>query len=364
MSSLPPHSEAKVRLLGLYLREYISVIGNTSYVPKIRIYDLFCGEGVYGNGGHGSPIVALKAIKEIKQSGRLSKECPPIDCHFNDILSEKVEKVRQHCAALALNADPKVSIIFTTSDYQEIVTSLIHQFAKLNREKAFVFIDPYDYKHIRAKDIKSLLQHKNSEVLLWLPTQFMYRFHKKATPEALQDFISELRLQYQDYKESDSPYLFVSELCEGFRKFMGQDYFVDTFTIQKDEQTVFCLFFFSSHIYGFEKMLKVKWDIDSEQGKGWEYNAMPTLFADFKTNPLEQKLRQFLKEPRTNGEVYAFTLHAGFLPKHTNEILDSWKNQPNFTVVSPKGEKVPKGAYYISYDNYKNAPGKVKICIK
>lgn len=38
---------------------------------------------------------------------------------------------------------------------------------------------------------------KKAEVLLWLPTQFMYRFSRNGTPEALLSFIEELT----DYKE-------------------------------------------------------------------------------------------------------------------------------------------------------------------
>ncbi len=41
-------------------------------------------------------------------------------------------------------------------------------------------------------------------------------------------------------------------------------HFVDTFTIQKDAQTVFCLFFFTRHIRGFEKMLEAKWRFNGE----------------------------------------------------------------------------------------------------
>ncbi len=45
---------------------------------------------------------------------------------------------------------------------------------------------------------------------------------------------------------------------ELFTRLVGERFFVDSFTIQKDASTVFCMFFFTPHIRGFEKMLEAK----------------------------------------------------------------------------------------------------------
>lgn len=90
--SLPDHSEAKVRLLGEYLKRYLNVIANSGFTSRIKIYDLFCGEGLYADGGEGSPIVILKQLRQIHPN---IKNLPQIDCHFNDIRPEKVEKAKK-----------------------------------------------------------------------------------------------------------------------------------------------------------------------------------------------------------------------------------------------------------------------------
>ena len=113
----------------------------------------------------------------------------------------------------------------------------------LKDEKAFVFIDPYGYKDIRASEIKKLLQSKKSEVLLFLPTQFMYRFNEKGTPEALIQIIEEL-VEIDKWQINNSVYEFIDQFKDALKQFMGSDFFVDTFTIEKDASTVFCLFFF------------------------------------------------------------------------------------------------------------------------
>ncbi len=84
------------------------------------------------------------------------------------------------------------NIYFREKDYKELTEPLAKHTQRLKNEKAFIFIDPYGYKEIRASEIKEFLISKKSEVLLFLPTQFMYRFDEKGTPQALIDILQEL----------------------------------------------------------------------------------------------------------------------------------------------------------------------------
>src|SRR5258706_5927378 len=264
-TNLLDHSEVKVRLLGKYLNRYLNIISNDGYTERIKIYDLFCGEGIYDNQREGSPLVILRAVKDMHFINvARSNKFPAIDCQFNDIDKNKVEKVKKIVTEKSLYYAQFGNIEYTFKDYQEEIKKLI-ALPKSKNHKTFVFIDPYGYKHIKASDIKNLLLKGNAEVLLFLPTQFMYRFDANGTPEALVDFIEEL-VEYKNWKETDSIWQLIDQLKISFRNYLGTTFFVDNFTIQKDPNTVFCLFFFSSHIKGFEKMLEAKWEIDTEEG--------------------------------------------------------------------------------------------------
>lgn len=190
----------------------------------------------------------------------------------------------------------------------------------------------------------------------------MYRFDNNGTPEALIDFIEEIT-EYRNWEKSDSVWKFIKQLKEAFRSYLD-NFFVDTFTIQKDPSTVYCLFFFSSHIKGFEKMLEAKWEIDSEQGKGWTYSNQPSLFDAQKMNPLEEELRKFLTTNRFNGEIYEFTLRMGFLPKHTNEIFYNWQLNDSLEVLLNTKAIARKKAFYISYNYYRDEKEKVEFKLK
>ena len=62
-TNLLPHSEAKVDLYQTYLSIYLNILSRTSSVQKILLFDLLCGEGKYENDGEGSPLAALRTIK-------------------------------------------------------------------------------------------------------------------------------------------------------------------------------------------------------------------------------------------------------------------------------------------------------------
>ena len=152
-------------MLGLYLKRYLPILSNVGYNQKIRIYDLFCGEGAYENGGEGSPLVILRAIKAVKDSGVVNGPLPPLECQFNDIDTQKMSKTKAVAEAKGSLADNAVVTHFTSNIYQEEIKKLSALFPTLKQGKALVFIDPYGYKHIRASDIKKLLQTRIAEVL-------------------------------------------------------------------------------------------------------------------------------------------------------------------------------------------------------
>jgi three-Cys-motif partner protein len=337
------------------------VISNDGYTEKVNIFDLFCGEGIYENEGEGSPIAILKTLKELNFSNKSkNKDTIKIDLFFNDKDEFKIEKLKTIIHDKGLHLEGTGKLIFRSRDYKEIVDNLSTYIQNLKKEKAFVFIDPYGYKEIRASEIKKLLQSKKSEVLLFLPTQFMYRFNEKGTPEALIRIIEEL-VELEKWKPNSSVYQFISQFKIALKNYLGDDFFVDTFTIEKDSSTVFCLFFFSSHIRGFEKMLETKWQIDEDEGKGWSYEKTGDLFAGFKTNPLEEELTLLLSNNNKiyNGAIYESSLRSGFLPKHAVEVLNSLQSSGSLDVLSDNDEKTRKGAFYINYECYKKAPQKV-----
>jgi len=362
------HSEIKVKLLELYLEQYTRVLALAKGVREIFIYDLFCGEGKYENDKEGSPLIILRIIKNIYSRNKMSGNFDAkFHCHFNDFDKDKIDKLSTYIEGKKLHNTDIGTLEFTSEDYQALKNKILAERTN-SGNKRFVFIDPYGYKEISISDIEAFLSDGHTEVLLFLPTQFMYRFEKTATPESLHKFLTEVLIE-SDFKTSVSGVEFINKLRDGFRnKLKEKRHFVDSFIITREGNQYFALFFFTSHLYGFEKFLEAKWAIDEEDGRGWSPNTSMDLFSMLELKPntdkFEENLKNFLKEKRSNIDVHRFTIENGHLIKHANEILKGLDNIKSLDVILTDGTKARRNAYYIGWNEVKTKTIKCYIKVK
>jgi three-Cys-motif partner protein len=355
---LMEHSEAKVSLYGKYLATYLNILSRVSSVDRIFVFDLLCGEGIYNNGAKGSPMIALEVIHNHYYANNLS--CPNITVWFNDNgISEidpsvsKVDRVKSFGDKIGL--PPNVAVEYLQEEYDVIYPKAVSLVNDTSYSKGLFFIDPYGYKDIKPQDIREMLSGGNTEVLLWLPISFMYRFADSVRrlnfkgSEPLRGFLTALFGTVQP--SFKSVYDFIEQLRGKFRAYLRDiGIFVDTFTLERDASNVYSLFFFTPSVLGFQKMLEAKWSMDQWRGKGYTIDKSPSFFSEIELSGYPQKLLAFINsaEYRTNGELFRFGLENGFLPKHTNEVLRKWKkHDTNFEAV-PLDQKPVRG-FYVEY---------------
>ncbi len=246
------HSKAKVDLFKRYFSIYLNIMNRTPFVNKIFLYDLFAGEGKYIDKGKGSPVVAIECIKDHFFSN--NQTCPNIDVWFNDfsksqIETEKYKIERVEGYVKGIYQPPNVNVQFTKIDSTHILSEIHKHLNKLKQdERALLFIDPWGYKDIRPAELKAILSNGKTEIILFLPISFMYRFADKALIDEtfyggkpLEEFLSSLfRGKMPDTKNQIK---FIEEVRDEFKKYLGIKY-VDTFTIERGNKNFFCLFFF------------------------------------------------------------------------------------------------------------------------
>lgn len=349
--NLPAHSEAKIQLLKAYLQAYLGVIGNDQYTERVFLADLFCGPGMYPGGKAGSPVEIGRMLASLHKR---NPSAPPTEFCFNDLAAENVENVEGYLKPLEA-AYPKLTLISSNKNAGALIPELLaEQSSKRSKTKRFYFVDPFGYSQIRLSEILALLQVEGAELLLFQPCSFMFRFSEKGTPEALAGFMEELS-RGKPWPQGLTIMEYIQHTKRLLRERVSGTHFVDSFTIQKDAQTVFCLFFFTGHIRGFEKMLDAKWRFNGETGQGWHYSAsagVGDLFskATPQTQMLERALDSLLERgSATNAEVYRATLEQGFLPKHANEVLSVWQKAGKI-VVEPSPLRA--GVFYLGYENH------------
>jgi len=269
---------------------------------------------------------------------------------FNDYGNSDIEPARTKIDRVnefvsKIYKPPNVNLFFSDKDYNNLLPKLIEQLNTLDdSERALLFIDPWGYKDIKPNELKDLLDNRKTELILFLPISFMYRFAEKAITESfkggetLERFLTELF--GGKIPDTTDTVKFILSIKHRFKEFLNMMY-IDTFTLRPDKANVFCIFFFTHSKKGFEKMIHTKWTIDKEHGKGFEENTPLGLFDEIILSGYDGKLRDFIinSKGRTNSEITDFGYENGFLPTHSNDILKTLFNNDKIELISLDGKK-------------------------
>ena len=355
------HSKAKVSLYTQYLSIYLNILSRAHAIEKVFIFDLMCGEGIYQDGSKGSALLALDKIRQFSDANpNLGVQ---IEMWLNDSGVSLVEKGRNKIsrveeAAQKIKLPPNVLVRYFDKDFRIIFEDVLRVVGELDQARAFVFIDPHGYKDVKPQDVRALLRGGKSEVLLFIPASFLYRFLEKSLDpsfsagEPLLVFLNEL------FRGNTPTFTSIEDFIRGlkleFKQYLSDmRVFVDTFTIQRDPRNLYCLYFFTSNLKGYEKMLEVKWRLDDQRGKGFRLEKTADLFSEVEANNYPQRLLEFVKSAnfRTNRDVFVFGLENGYLAKHTKAAMLSLEAVGNEFELSPlDGRVLEHRAFHIGDD--------------
>jgi len=374
-TTLQIHSQAKLEFYSAYLSRYLRILYLADAIKQINIYDVFCGAGIYDDGGKGSPIIAFDAIKEIVSDEKFKSTNTRVSLIVNDNEQGKIERVRNHIESNNKN--------FCDTRYYnydiERMFSMVQQEVSTSQSdtRNLIFIDPYGYKNITKEILYQLMKNRKTEIILFLPISHMHRFTQKAIQdgetaqyEPLKNFINSFFDSEHEMIKGHLPVMeYIDCITEAlkYNKFYATSYY-----IERNASNYFALFFMSSHIYGFEKILEAKWGLDESAGRGFNITPMQTdlfdgVIAEEEKNrnskKLESILLNLLAEPKTNKEIYEETLKHEFLPTHAVQIFTEWQSdgQRGFKVYDTKTKKeiTRKKTFYISHIYYKENDSRV-----
>ena len=77
------HSKAKVDYYQKYLSRYLSIMSVAKNIEEVNIFDVFCGRGVYADGGLGSPIRTVQTVKDVHENHPSQKRGSITNCVGN-----------------------------------------------------------------------------------------------------------------------------------------------------------------------------------------------------------------------------------------------------------------------------------------
>lgn len=364
------HSQAKLDFYKNYLWRYLTVLLQDLYTTKVNIYDVFCGTGIYENGGKGSPIIAMDAIK------KMIKKYPTkqISLTINDVYEARVGSAKAYIENNYSSICNLLNVYNT--DVSEMLKLVIDKISKTkSKEKNLIFIDPYGYKEIYKKDILSIMQAGKSEIILFLPISNMYRFSKialvdedNASYQHLQRFIEDF-FEDKEHPIYDGNFEHQLQYIDFIKNALSfQNIYSASYTIQRDTKNYYALFFLTSHIYGLHQIIETKWKLDEHIGEGFIQAQEKHLFTeDFNLekhkehfSKFEENMKIFLKEYRSNKEIYEFTLVQGFRSKHANQLMDKIENNLEFE----NNFKARKKSFLLGYKYWKENNIRYRVKIK
>lgn len=366
-----PHSAAKVEFYEKYLEKYLAIMSVTPRCKRVNVFDVFCGRGEYDDGGLGSPIRAVRTITKITENYPSDTD---FHLYLNDLNVHHIENVKEYLDKHMPDHKKNVTIRYSHVDAEGLLDRLCRLLVSTpNDTRNLLFIDPYGYKCIHKDIIERLMDNGKSEILLFLPVSFMHRFTHVAFDEKKAKGTGPLRKFISDYFPEDHPVRkeepmdisrYIREITKAFS--YKCKYYTANYEIQRDAKNYFALFFLSSNILGFEKIINVKWELDAAYGKGFRLNYYGGIFPEFveefnKEREEESKkymrlalIRLLRKGNRNNGQLYEFTLRCGYLPKIANAALKQLLSD-NLILIAPiKDAKIRKGAFYLNYKRYKH----------
>lgn len=323
----------KLEIFEKYFEEWLPtfVMGNIN--KPIQVFDLFAGIGYDKIGQEGSPIRILKIINKyrniIENSGK--KVC----VYLNDNNPSKYE-------ALSLNTQTKLNEFALDSLVQLKVTNLTFieclrlYNSELKKGCNLLFIDQNGFKEVNEEIFQHLIKLEITEFIFFLSSSHIHRFAN--IPE-----IQKIHPKFDfDKIKTSSRKKVHNVVCEEYEKYVPKSitsYGLFPFSIIKsDNNNVYGLIFVSKHIRGADKFLDTVWrknpingnanfDIDDDLSK-----IQPDLFEGKRLTKIEA-FQNTLKEKILNGnlknnsETYFFTINAGHIHSHADQIIREMKRQ-------------------------------------
>lgn len=359
---LKEHSKAKIELWSYYLSIYLNIIQRAAGIDKVYIYDVFCGEGKYEGGESGSPLVTLEKIKDHYFANK--ETCMNIEVLFNDNGQSEIEPNKKRIErvehfAKSIFKPENVKIEYESLDAKKIIKNTVQKLSGLkSNERALLFIDPWGYKEIEIKELKTILQSGRSEIILFLPIYLMYRFTGKAISDEdfpggkpLQALVKELFGAGTPSLKSELQY--INSLTKQFKNYLHLKYST-SFSIERTKNHYFSLFFFTNNKTGFQKMLETKWRLDEENGRGYKIAVnknQQSMFDVLEVSNYDDSVYEYIKGRKsvTNHQLLDFGLDNEYLPKHTKSVLDSLRKQNKIKLSSGDGQ--PALGWYIDNDS-------------
>jgi len=338
------HSKEKLEVYKKYLERYISVMLNVSY-DNIAIIEPFAGKGIADDGNKGSAVLAKEVLLKFSSEKNFNK----IKLYLND--KDKYEDLKKNVES----GDLPIEI--SNKPANDFIDYILN---KTNyKTHRFFFIDPFGYTQISKDTYTQLFNARNVDILIFIPTYFIYRFLKGEETDhnykPIADFLSYFDIDKEFAKKAKSDTEFAEEIRKCISIKTESDFVYKKQIKNEIYNNTYHLFFISKHIYGAVKFLET---IDSIEKKN------PDLFfvSGITSDTDEPLITYIMKSNKlTNCQIYRIGISLGFCETKQQKILDNLEKSNRILIQSVGTKKRRSGCFYTTHDNFNKQKERIYI---
>jgi len=335
-------TQDKLELYRDYLREWLPVFINGSFVDIIQIFDFFAGPGFDVHDNPGSPVITCDEIRNALT--QTEKQRFKIKVYFNEKAATKFKNLSSYVEEQKISL-PQVDFIAMKNDFH----SAFNQWTPYMRGKVanLLFLDQNGVKQITKHVFQEIVTLPTTDFIFFISSGLVNRFRYR--PE-IRNCVP---ITNDDLSRMNGTNVH-RIVAESYRRWIPDrlEYYLGSFSIRKGAN-VYGLIFGSRHPLGIDKFLKLAWkrggdanfDIDNDRIDPLQ----PSLFSEYdkpnKISSFEKELETAVlkRHLTTNKEIYLFALQSGMLASHARKALE----------LLVKAKKLPKQSFHVSYNAWK-----------
>ena len=327
---IDPHTRGKHQVLRNYLNAWLPIMG--SYNGRILFIDGFCGPGQYEGGEDGSPLIALKALRDHHAKERFRAK---ISFLFVDSELPRTAHLAICVAPLKQELGNRAEIEIRTGAFDTTVGGIAQGHSAKGEQlaPAFVMIDPFGVSDTPMSAIAEIFKHPQSEIYVSVMWDYIDRFHMtKEFPPHLDalfrtpDWREPLALDDWGARKRGLFSLYKQQL-----KVNGAEQVVH-FELYEGDKLIYAIFHGSKHRKACDRMKQAIWKVAPFDGMAFRpgEEGLVSLFADDRSQLEAQLLKEFgdaewrqIKELEAWIQGDATVYHSGHLRSALKELEEA-----------------------------------------
>lgn len=327
---LAEHTRGKHLVLRRYLDAWLPIMATGN--QRILFIDGFAGPGRYTGGEDGSPVIALKALREHNHRHRMNAQVAFV---FIEKEADRVAHLRTEVAPYSQNLGSRVVIDVLHGKFDETMSAALDSVDAQSRRlaPAFVMVDPFGVSDTPMAVLERVLRNPKCELYVSFMWEFFNRFKESDEfPPHLDSLFGTdawrplARIPNWRERKARIFALYRAEL-----KRRGAKHVVH-FELYEGASLIYAIFFATKHELGCDKMKEAIWHVDPFGGHAFVpgSNDALQLFGSAELGPLKAGLRaKFGGTPTSVEAVRAWVqsdetyFYSGQLKKALRELEDA-----------------------------------------